>query len=397
MKLHKTGVIAAGLALFSMFFGAGDLIWPLILGGNAGDKNLFAMLGLLITGVSLPLLGLMAMMLFEGDYRRFFGQVGRIPGIILVFIIQAILGPFGSIPRLMTLAHATLKPYLPELISLPVFSILASLLIYVFTVKRQRVVDIIGLFLCPVLLLSLGLILLLGFMHPPAPVVSTMDDRDSFWYGLNVGYNTLDLIASFIFAPLVLSYFTYDERGIDPLEARKHVFKKMIKACAIAGGLLAAMFIGLTYIASFYTPVLPMHNPEERLATISMHLLGTKGAFFSCIAVSLSCLTTAIPISIISADYIHKDFMREKGSINFAIAFSLGLSALVANLGFMGIADLLAPILQILCPGLIILSVLNILHKLYEMRMRRIPVFAAFAISLMTYFYPSIVVSMQRH
>jgi LIVCS family branched-chain amino acid:cation transporter len=352
-----------------MFFGAGDLIWPLILGGHAGDKNFYAMLGLLITGVSLPLLGLMAMMLFIGDYRTFFKQTGKVPGIILIFLIQAILGPFGSIPRLITLAHATLKPYLPEFINLAVFSVLACLLVFAFTVKKQRVIDIIGLCLCPVLLLSLGFILVLGFINPPTAHPGPSGEKEMFFYGLNVGYNTLDMIASFIFAPLVLSYFISNKQGVHSREDRQQIFKKMI----------------LTYLASFYTPILPEHAPEERLAIISRHLLGPVGALFSCAAVSLACLTTAIPISLISAEYIHKDFMRGKGSINIAIAISLGLAMLVANLGFMGIANMLSPILQILCPGLIILSVLNILHKLYEMPMRRLPVFAAFAASFITY------------
>ena len=384
-KLQKTGVIAAGLALFSMFFGAGDLIWPLILGGHAGDKNFFAMIGLLITGVSLPLLGLVAMMLFDGNYRSFFNQTGRIPGIVLVFLIQAILGPFGSTPRLITLAHATLKPYLPDFFNLAVFSVCACVLVYVFTVRKQRVIDVIGLYLCPILLLALGSILVLGFIHPPTPAVTALSEKESFFYGLNVGYNTLDLIASFIFAPLVLSYFLSGGTTIDSPESRRQVFKKMTKACLIAGSLLAGMYIGLTYLASFYTPILPEHAPEERLGVISRYLLGPSGALFSCAAVSMACLTTAIPISVISAEYIHKDFMRGKGSINTAVMISLGLSMVVANLGFMGIANMLSPILQILCPGLIILSMLNILHKLYEMRMRRIPVFAAFFISLVSY------------
>lgn len=384
-KFQRTGVIAAGLALFSMFFGAGDLIWPLILGGYAGDKNFYAMLGLLISGVSLPLLGLMAMMLFEGDYRAFFKQTGRIPGIALIFLIQAILGPFGSIPRLITLAHATLKPYMPSFVNLAVFSVLACLLVYGFTVRKNRVIDIMGLVLCPILLLCLGCILILGFFHPPAAHSIAISEKESFFYGLNVGYNTLDLIASFIFAPLVLSYFISNGKTIDSPEMRRQTFKKMIKSSLIAGFLLAGMYVGLTYLASFYTPILPEHPPEARLAVISRHLLGPFGALFSCAAVSLACLTTAIPISVISADYIHKDFMRGKGSIHLAIAISLGLSMLVANLGFMGIATMLSPILQILCPGLIILSLLNLLHKLYEMRMRKLPVFAAFAISFVSY------------
>lgn len=386
MKWHKSGVIVAGLALFSMFFGAGDLIWPLILGGQVGDKNFYAMLGLLITGVSLPLLGAMAMMLFKGDYRKFFLQIGRGPGLVVLFLIQAILGPFGSTPRLMTLSHATLKPYLPEFINLPLFTLLACLVILIFTIRKQKVIDLIGLILCPALIICLGFILVLGFKNHPLPDALHWTQKESFFYGLNVGYNTLDLIASFIFAPLVMTYFIKDSTDLDCKIAQKNIFKKMIKACLIAGTLLAGMYVGLTYVASFYTPILPPHAPEERLAAISMHLLGSRGAFFSCLAVALSCLTTAIPITLITGEYIQKEFMRGKGNTLVALSLSLALSALVANLGFMGIASMLSPLLQILCPGLIILSILNILHKVYEMRMRKAPVFAAFAISLFAYF-----------
>lgn len=384
-KDSNKGVIAAGLALFSMFFGAGDLLWPLILGGEVGDKNFYGMLGLLVTGVGLPLLGLTAMMLFEGDFRTFFKQTGRIPGIVLIFIVQAILGPFGSIPRLIALAHATLKPYMPEFVTLSIFSILAAGVVFLFAMKKSRIINVMGLLLCPILLLCLGSIIVLGFLNPPPQPVSSLDVRESFFYGLHVGYNTLDLVASFIFAPLVLTYFVSDNKEVSAQDNRRQMFKKMFKASLLAGSLLAAMYVCLTYLASFYTPILPAHVPEERLAMISMHLLGKNGALFSCLAVAMACLTTAIPISIISAEYIHKDFMKSKGKFNVALAIALGLSLGVANLGFMGIAKALSPVLQILCPGLIILSVLNILHKLYEMRMRRLPVFAAFAVSIASY------------
>lgn len=386
-KAKTSGVIAAGLALFSMFFGAGDLIWPLILGGETGDKQVFALFGLLLTGVTLPLLGLTAIMLFRGDYFAFFYQIGRVPGIILIFIVQAILGPIGSIPRLITLSHATLGPYLPEMVTLPVFSVLACILVFFFTIKRQQVVDLLGLYLCPVLLLALGSIVVIGFINPPTPEMMTaLSHRESFFRGLNVGYNTLDLIASFIFAPLVISYFVFDRTEADEAWAKKQVFKKMLKASCLAAFLLAAMYFGLTFLASYYTPVLSPHAPEARLAAISMHLLGPYGAIFSCIAVSLSCLTTAIPIAVISANYIQSEFMRGKGKPYVPVLVTLGISALIANLGFMGIANMLSPLLQIVCPGLIILCLFSILHILYEMRIRRTPIFAAFAISLIGYF-----------
>jgi branched-chain amino acid:cation transporter, LIVCS family len=383
---HRFSTLAAGLALFSMFFGAGDLIWPLILGGGAGDRNFFAMLGLLITGVSLPLLGLISMMMFEGDYRAFFGRIGKIPGIILIFIIQAILGPLGSIPRLITLSYATLQPYLPPM-SLVTFSILAGAVVLALTIKKQRIVDLLGLVLTPILLLSLGFILVLGFINPPTALESSLSASQAFRSGLNVGYNTLDLIASFIFAPLVLFHFKESApTHNNPNANRRRIFKKMIRASLIAAGLLSIMYVGLTYIASYYTPVLdPNHAPESRLAAISLYLLGPQGAFVSCIAVAMTCLTTAIPITSICGDYIRQDLMRGKGGPLFPLVLTLGLSCLVANLGFIGIAQMLSPILQILCPGLIVLSALNIGYRLYEIRLTKVPVFVAFAISTIGY------------
>lgn len=383
---ERSGVIVAGLALFSMFFGAGDLIWPMILGGWSGDKNLYAMLGLLITGVSLPLLGLMAMMLFQGNYRAFFGQIGRVPGFLLILVIQAILGPLGSVPRLITLSYATLKPYLGTSMSLALFSILFAAIVFVLTIKRNKIVTLIGLILAPVLLVSLGAILVMGFIDPPAAEVIAMSTKQAFYSGLNVGYNTLDLIASFIFAPLVLAYFVGSGSMDDETPAaRRQIFKKMVKACLLAAFLLSGMYVGLTYVASYYTPLLPPHAPEERLGALALYLLGPYGALFSCVAVALICLTTAIPINVITADFIQKDLLRGKANIIVCTCIALAISTLMSNIGFMGIANFLSPILNILCPGLILLSALSIMHKLYEMRMRRSPVFAAFALSTVGY------------
>lgn len=382
---QNSGVLAAGLALFSMFFGAGDLIWPLILGGASGDKNFFAMLGLLITGVSLPLLGLIAMMLFQGDYHAFFGRMGKWPSIAVIFIVQIILGPVGSIPRLITLSYATLKPYLPEM-SLIVFSVLASLLILAFTLKPRKVVQLLGLVLTPMLLLSLGAILVLGFISHPSPETIHLKNSEAFVSGIKVGYNTLDLIASFIFAPLVLSHFLMEGESFSSQAGKMAIFRKMLKASLLAAGLLCCMYIGLTYVASYYTPVLGEGvKPEERLSAISMYLLGPYGAFISCLAVAMACLTTAIPLVSIFANYLKKDIMFNKGGSVLPLLITLALSSLLANLGFMGIANMLSPFLQVLCPSLIVLSLLNICHKLYETRVPKVPVFATFALSTVGY------------
>jgi LIVCS family branched-chain amino acid:cation transporter len=387
MSKSNSGVLACGLALFSMFFGAGDLIWPIILGGNAGTQNFYAMLGLIITGVSLPLLGLISMMLFKGDYHKFFGRIGKIPAIVVIFMVQAILGPIGSIPRLTTLSYATLKPYFPIDISLANFSILAGILVLLFTIRKQKVIDLLGLVLTPLLLLSLGGILTVGFYNAPTPVDFGLTSSQAFKEGLSVGYNTLDLIASFIFAPLVLSHFINDVTPeLDEKTKNKLLFKKMTKASLIAATLLTCMYIGLTYISSYYTPLLdPGLPPEARLSGISMYLLGGNGAIVSSIAVAMACLTTAIPLVSICADYIKTDILRNKGGRFLPLIITLAISCAIANFGFIGIANLLSPVLQILCPGLIVLSVLNIGNKLYETKLAKAPVFATFTFSFFSY------------
>lgn len=382
-QANRSGTLVAGMALFSMFFGAGDLIWPLILGGNSGDQNFFAMLGLLMTGVTLPLLGLLAMMLFQGDHRSFFGVMGKGPAFLIIFLVQVILGPAGSIPRLLTLSYATLKPYLYEDMSLITFSIFASVVVLAFTLKPQKMIGILGMVLTPILLICLCAIVGIGLYSHPEAQVSGLGQSEAFSGGIKVGYNTLDLIASFMFAPVVLAHFTGGADDNTP-EGRKAIFVKMLKACFFAAGLLSAMYIGLTYVSSYYTQLLdPNHLPEERLSAISLYLLGPTGALISCFAVSMACLTTAIPLVSIFANYMREDLLQGRGGVLMPLVATLVISIVLANAGFMGIAAMLSPILQILCPGLIVLSVFNILHKLMETRVPRLPVFATFAVSVL--------------
>lgn len=386
-QVKQSGALVAGMALFSMFFGAGDLIWPLILGGNSGDQNLFAMLGLLITGVSLPLLGLIAMMLFQGDHRSFFGIIGKTPAFLIIFIVQVILGPAGSIPRLMTLSYATLKPYLFEGMTLAGFSILASVIVLACTLRPHRVIHLLGMVLTPILLLSLCAIVAIGFYNHPEQQAVELSTSQAFSEGLKVGYNTLDLIASFMFAPLVLAHFT-GGTSVNTSEGRKQVFMQMLKASLFAAGLLSFMYIGLTYVASYYTPLLdPNHLPEERLSAISLYLLGPTGALISCLAVSMACLTTAIPLVSIFATYMREDLLQGKGGTLLPLIATLAISTILATMGFMGIAAMLSPILQILCPGLIVLSIFNIWHKLFETRVLKTPVFATFAASTLGHLF----------
>src|ERR1700730_16757905 len=111
-QTNKSNTLATGLAMFSMFFGAGNIVFPLALGQIAQDKNFYAILGMLITAVGVPFLGLIAMTLFDGDYKRFFGRIGKVPGFIVAACIMGLIGPFGAIPRCIALSYSTAKMFL---------------------------------------------------------------------------------------------------------------------------------------------------------------------------------------------------------------------------------------------------------------------------------------------
>lgn len=357
LPAHKTSsnFITTGLALFCMFFGAGNLIFPLIIGKEVGQNVWYAILGLGLTAVVIPILGLVAMILFKGDYKRFFGRFGRIPGFALLLLLQLILGPWGVIPRLVTLMHASVEPYLfgtPFLL----FSICMSAAIFILCIKKQRLVNVLGAYLTPVLLLSLIGLVFFGLTDGSSIHATSSTASGSFLQGLFQGYNTMDLIAAFFFASVVLPHFR-NESGTQ--DSERSLFKKMLYSSLIAGSLLFLTYVGLCLVSAHHGHALNV-APEQMLGAIATKVLGGPGGFVAAIAVFTACLTTAITLASIFAEYLQKELCQNKISHPLALIITLVTTTLFANLGFKGIAAFLGPILQIVYPGLILLTLLNL-------------------------------------
>ncbi len=388
LPAQKTGIsslFTTGLALFSMFFGAGNLIFPLLIGKAVEGNVWFAICGLGLTAVLVPFLGLAAMVLFEADYQRFFGRVGKTPGLLLLLLLQLILGPLGVIPRLITLMHATAGPYLFN-IPLMLFSILAAIIIFGCSFKRHRLIGFLGAILTPILLLSLAALVFMGLTHSSSLNVSAVPASESFLQGLLGGYNMMDLIAAFLFASVVLPHFQKETELEHPAQRRRSLLKKMLFSSLIAAFLLFLTYVGLCLISAHHSGALdPASPPEQMLNAIAVMLLGPVGGCIAAVAVIVACLTTAMTLVSIFADYLRKDLCKEKISPTWALVLTLIVTTLFANLGFGGIAAFLGPIVQVVYPGLILLTLLNLFHALYGYRMVKMPVFLAFAGSAAIY------------
>ncbi len=350
----------AGLALFSMFFGAGNLIFPLLIGKDVGVNVGYALLGLGITAVIIPLLGLITMVLFKGDTGQFFGRFGKAPGFLILLLLQLILGPIGVIPRLVTLMHATLKPYMEDF-SLSFFSLIVCFVIFLFSFNQRKLIHILGAYFTPLLLLSLGALIFFGLIDGSSFSDQYLSKTSSFYVGLIGGYNTMDLIAAFLFSSLILPYFSEEKNPLESKGKYKTPIMKMFISSVIGALLLYISYVGLCLVSAKHGWSLDSGlESEEILGFIAIKVLGPIGGFVASIAVITACLTTAITLVSIFAEYLKKDICNEKITMKTSLLITLGVTVLFASFGFSGIAAFLTPLLQVVYPCLIVLTLVNL-------------------------------------
>jgi len=381
---EKSVIIATGLAMFSMFFGAGNVVFPLALGQIAQDQNFYAILGMLITAVGVPFVGLMAMMLFDGDYDAFFARIGKLPGFLVVLFIMGLIGPFGAIPRCIALSYSTAKIFLPDVFSLPVFSIISCMVIWLFTIKRNSIIDTLGYVLTPLLIGSLAIIIVKGVFTAPSAPETDHGVLMIFLKGLRDGYQTMDLLGAFFFSSVIIECL---RDGMDYKNVSHHrLMKTIFKSVMIGAFLLSITYIGFSYVAAFHSETLEGIPSDELISLVAIHILGPNAAIVACLAVVLACLTTAIALTAVFAEFIHKDIAFDKINYNSSLILTLIAAFLVSTLDFKGIVGLLAPILQICYPALLVLSLLNIFYKLYDFKPVKAPVLITLILSIGAYF-----------
>ncbi len=378
-KFMQSKILSTGLAMFSMFFGAGNIVFPLALGNMAGASNFFAMAGLMITAVVVPFTGLIAMILFNGDYKAFFGRMGTAPGFLIALFIMCLIGPFGGIPRCIALSYSTITMFTPAM-PLYIFSLFSCLIIFAFTYKTNAILEILGYVLTPVLLISLIIIIVLGLLSEN--LSGGKADPNFFFTGLKEGYHTMDLLASFFFSYVVIDCL---QKDLHPVEIGdfKSIIVTALKASAIGAFLLGAVYAGFSYVAAFSGPELHNVSEDLLLGTISLNILGPYAGIVASVAVALACLTTAIALSAAFSEFLYETILQKKIGYIPCLLLTLVITCFVSTLDFTGIVKVLTPILMICYPALIVLSVLNLLYKLYGFKPVKFPVFFVFFLTVL--------------
>ncbi len=354
-------IFSMAIAIFSMFFGAGNAIFPLILGMQAGTHFGWAFGGLLLTGIGGPLLGLLGGTLYRGHCTQFFGRAGKIGGGILIGVTLALLGPFAVLPRCITVAHAAITPIIPELslwIFAPVFCILGLILCF----KRKYLLPVLGYVLSPLLIGCLLLIIGQSILSPIAPIANhhAMTAAHAFGAGITTGYNTMDLIASIYFSAGIWTMIEIHSKD----KSAKHTFTTTLKAGLLGCFFLGLIYFGLIHAAAVYAPYLVGIPPAQLMTHLSIAALGPTLGLVANMAIALACLTTVISLVMTIAQIVSHQILKGRASYRSILVLQLVIATLMAPVGFDGIMMLIHYPITFAYPVIIVLTILNIIYKL---------------------------------
>lgn len=362
LKKNLKEIVITGFALFSMFFGAGNLIFPPTLGYMAGESWIVATFGFLITCISLPILGIISIAMVGGTIEKFTNKVGKNFGKILFTVIMLAIGPLFCIPRTgATTFELGVLPMFPN--SNPIiFSIIFFGISYIFSANESKVVDKIGIVLTPILLGSLGLIIIKGIINPIGVPISS-DLQNPFSIGFTEGYQTMDAIGSMIVAQMVIANLIV--KGYKSKEQQVNITSKAGVVAAICLGLV---YGGLAYIGATSKSVFPANMSRTTLLIeITQSILGPYSKYIFGGAISIACLTTSVGLTATCGNYFNK-LSNNKISYKTVVLIISIFSCIISNYGVETIINLAVPVLVTLYPVVIILILLNLFNKIVPNR-----------------------------
>ncbi len=358
MQQYKTTIVY-GFALFAMFFGSGNLVFPIQIGYLTGSNWFLGFLGLFITGVLLPFLGLFVIKIHKGDYNSFFGEAGTLAKILIPLFTLSLLGSFAVVPRCIIVAYGSVTYIFPEM-SLGVFSFIFCVITFFFCIKDQVMMSILGKWMSPILLVALIILIVAGFSKADVPEIGS---NRAFREGFLTGYQTMDLFAAFFFSSLV---FNQIQNSLPSETKHKRIIYEAIKSSIFGATLLGLIYLGFVFLGSHYIDALHFASPEKMLGIIANKVLGENATLFIVVAMLLSCLTTAVALNNIYSRYIYTTLSIKSDKFWMILLGVTAVAFLVSLLNFQGITRFLAPVLEVSYPGLIALTILSICFKGYK-------------------------------
>lgn len=355
--MNKTNkdVIVVGFALFAMFFGAGNLIFPPFLGVISGESWITGFSGFVIADVGLALLAIIAAAKCGGDINKVLGRPGKNLSIVLGTAIMICLGPLLAIPRTAATTFEMGVAPLFSGVNPIIFSVIFFAVTLILTIRPSKVVDIIGQFLTPALLIALAVLIIKGIISPlgainPKPMIDHV-----FAEGVAQGYQTMDALGAVALSTVIIT--SLGNKGYT--NANEKV-KLTIKSGVVAAIGLCFVYGGLTYLGATVSKVYGQDVVQTTLIVeMTASLLGQPGKIILSAIVGLACLTTAVGLTSATGQFFEG---LTKGKLKYEVIVTIVciFSAIVSNFGVSTIIKFSAPILDMVYPVTIVLVIMTL-------------------------------------
>lgn len=371
-RLSLSSYIFIGSMLFGLFFGAGNLIFPVHMGQEAGTNILPATLGFLVTGIGLPFLGVVAIGVSKSDgLFDLASRVHPIYGIFMTVALYMTIGPFFALPRTGTVSYEIgIAPYLPsqyQTVGLLLFTVIFFAIALAFSMKPTKILIWVGKILNPLFLVFLAILIVTAFLKPMGVISEAAVHgnyvTEPFITGFTQGYNTMDALASLAFGIIVVQ--TIKGLGVrNPSNIAIDTIKSGIVSVILMAVIYGSLaYIGATSVGQFEVS----ENGGIALAQIAQHYFGSFGSVLLAIIVTVACLKTAIGLITACSETFCEMFPNSFSYRTYVILFTL-LACGIANVGLTKIISLSIPVLMFLYPLAITLIFLALLSPLFKNR-----------------------------
>ncbi len=364
--MFKTSLAActAGFAMFAMFFGSGNLVFPLQVGMYSTSNFTFAMAGLFITGIIMPFIGLVSIVIHHKQPRDYFKRLGPTVSLILIFLMLSLMGPFGVGPRCILVAYGGVKLAVPGL-SLLWFSLGFCAITGVIIWFHEAMMNLIGRILTPILLLTIIAVIIFGMYYAKMPASSLDTETEAFKQGVFYGYQTMDLLAAFFFSASIIQYFSNSVDHTHLLLSKKTLAGI---ACVIGIAMLGLVYMGFVSLGASYAEIISTVPPEQMLAKIAEQTLGEFALPLMAVLISLACLTTLVVLMDLFAEFLQFDLFKEKVPRKISVFITLTITFFVSLLGFGELAKWIASALYFAYPALIAFAIASIIEDIYKVK-----------------------------
>ncbi|WP_461538133.1 branched-chain amino acid transport system II carrier protein [Spongorhabdus nitratireducens] len=354
-RLKKSDVMAVGLMTFALFLGAGNMIFPPVLGQEAGSALVPALLGFLLTGVGLPLLGVVAAARLGGGLDRFTQDLPKGAAVAAGLILYLAIGPLFAAPRTGIVAFEMgIAPFLGDSsgMGLTFFSMGFFAVAMLLSLNPGKLIDFIGKLITPMLVVVLAAIAVGVFMFPQGEIDPATHMVNPLVRGFKEGYQTMDTLGALVFGIVIIS--SLKQRGVTE---KAQITRYTIQAGLIAALGLSAVYMTLGYLGATSYAVAPnATNGAEILTAYVSASFGKIGLVALAASIMLACLTTAVGLLTACGEYFSK-VLPFAGYRTWVVLSTL-VSTLIANVGLNELLSLTIPALLAIYPVAIALILL---------------------------------------